>query len=412
MNDNQVNDIVHAYFGDVPSPVVMINCAELLGILDVVFVTWPYQLLRAREPVTGRAIVIDWRDGVYYVSSPWMEDRVRKFQHSVDVACWLVVEFSWAFLEDNPELLCLHCASVEISGRLIVMPNQYKAGKSVLSACLAARGHRVFGDDILPVGVAKDGSITGMSTGVAPRLRLPLPTDLHVDDIKFLTSSLAEASNRYVYLRLSEKILAHRNEVLNIGSIILLERSDDEAVRLEPINKAEVLQAAIWQNFSRQLPSVTILNILRSLVEGTEHYRLHYSNAGEAADCLSSAFKTWRLPIPVVKPINNVPQPSSRAGRHTTIEEQDPVMARTVGVFEYQVEDDSFLASPLGASIFRLNLLASAVWRLLETPMRPSELLDIVCLAFPEEDGGRIRRDIMNLLTSLSIEHFIQVADQ
>ena len=53
------------------------------------------------------------------------------------------------YLAENPELLCMHGAAVKIGNALVCFPARFRAGKSTLMACLAARGHQVFADDVL-----------------------------------------------------------------------------------------------------------------------------------------------------------------------------------------------------------------------------------------------------------------------
>jgi hypothetical protein len=339
-----------------------------------------------------------------------MAEKYRDLEHPVDVACWLVVELSWAYLEQYPETLCLHCAGVEIAGRLVLLPNQYRAGKSMLSACLAARGQRVFGDDIIPVAIGDGSEILGVSTGVAPRLRIPVPTDIASSDNEFIRGHMGKASHRYAYLDLEGNLLARRGHNCPIGAIVLLHREEDATACLEPVSTADVLQAAIWQNFSRQMPSMNILNVFRSLVNGAEHYKLRYSSASDAADCLISAFSSWQHPAPLVQPLELAIHRERASGRTATLE-SDQLISRAAYVFEYEADGNSFLASPASASIFRLNLLASAIWKLLETPIRPTEVVEIVQVAFPNEDRDTVRHDILGLMKSLVDGNFIEFHD-
>ena len=60
------------------------------------------------------------------------------------------VLFDW-FLAANPRHLCLHAAAVRIGESLICFPSVQRAGKSTLCVALAARGHTMYCDDVLPV---------------------------------------------------------------------------------------------------------------------------------------------------------------------------------------------------------------------------------------------------------------------
>src|SRR6266700_2611993 len=60
------------------------------------------------------------------------------------------VLFDW-FLKASPRHLCLHGAAVRIGGGLVCFPSVQKTGKSTLCVALAARGHTVYGDDVLAI---------------------------------------------------------------------------------------------------------------------------------------------------------------------------------------------------------------------------------------------------------------------
>jgi len=155
---------------------------------------------------------------------------------------------------------------------------------------------------------------------------------------------------------------------------------------------------------------MNILNVFRSLVDGTEHYKLRYSSASDAADCLISAFSSWQQPVPLVQPVEQAIHSERASGRTATLE-SNQLVRRATHVFECEADGNSFLASPASASIFRLNLLASAIWRLLETPMRLTEVVEIVQAAFPDQDSNTVRLDVLGLIKSLVDGNFIELHD-
>jgi hypothetical protein len=137
---------------------------------------------------------------------------------------------------------------------------------------------------------------------------------------------------------------------------------------------------------------------------------LRYSSASDAADCLISAFSSWQHPAPLVQPLEQAMHSGRASGRTATLE-SDLLISRATYVFEYEADGNSFLASPASASIFRLNLLASAIWKLLETPIRPTEVVEIVQVAFPDEDRDTVRHDILGLMKLLVDGNFIEFHD-
>jgi hypothetical protein len=165
-------------FQDISTPVVTRGCDELPAVITRVMRTWTFEQTGPKTPATPRLIEIERSPEGYRMTSPWLRQPLTR-RDPVDLVCALVIELIWAYLEDHPASLCLHGAAAEFAGRLVVFPNKYRAGKSLLTGCLAASGHRVFTDDILPVEVTgSDRTICGVATGIAPRLRLPLPEAL------------------------------------------------------------------------------------------------------------------------------------------------------------------------------------------------------------------------------------------
>jgi hypothetical protein len=82
-----------------------------------------------------------------------------------------MVSLAEALVSENPDRLCFHGGAALFGERLAIFPGRSRAGKSTMIARLAAGGHTVFGDDILPLDEVGDG----LALGVAPRLRLRLP---------------------------------------------------------------------------------------------------------------------------------------------------------------------------------------------------------------------------------------------
>lgn len=72
----------------------------------------------------------------------------------------------------------------------------------------------------------------------------------------------------------------------------------------------------------------------------------------------------------------------------------DHAVARTVG-------GEIFLAAPDEGSIHALNAMASAIWRVLETPRTLGELCSLFAAAFPDAGEQRIRADLTALLLTL-----------
>lgn len=75
-------------------------------------------------------------------------------------------------------------------------------------------------------------------------------------------------------------------------------------------------------------------------------------------------------------------------------ERSDDAVVRVVG-------DDIFLAAPSEGTIHALNPMASAVWRVLETPRTFQELCVLFETAFPDAGPRQMRDNLRDLLMTL-----------
>lgn len=130
-------------FTGTAAPVELSGCPELRGYIRSILPHWPAEESRAREGCVPPFLTIDKADGKYRLSSVFME-REKSYRDLVDAVCSLVVELAWASLRSNPDWLCVHGAAVEFDGRLVLFPSARKAGKSTLTACLAAARNQIF----------------------------------------------------------------------------------------------------------------------------------------------------------------------------------------------------------------------------------------------------------------------------
>ena len=181
------------YFEGLSDVVEIVNCDQLLKHFPIIFPGWRiHPIALASEPpvlsLVGKA------DG-YHLSGSFVDETVVR-RDEADVLCGFVAELLRATVLNNDHQLCLHGASVVINGRLVVFPSVYRAGKSVLSACLSASGKTLFGDDVLPIDLQ---SGEGIAPGLALRLRLPLPDNLTSAERGFINSRLYLKGKRYGY---------------------------------------------------------------------------------------------------------------------------------------------------------------------------------------------------------------------
>jgi len=271
-------------FNGITRPIALVGCTNLLELFPKVFQGWHYS---SRETAsTLPVITLRKESNTYSLEAAWLKYSIYS-NNSIDIVCVFIAELSQAYIRCNPHLLCLHAAAAEFLGRLVIFPNKYRTGKSLLSACLAARGTRIFSDDVLPIDM--DNGL-GHAPGFQPRLRLPLPRDLSSSTLKFLHDHRGPESDHYTYLNFSEKELAPKDLKLPIGAFVVLERSIGVKAQLCAIPADLVLRDVIWQNFARGTDSANILQRLDSVVARAQCYRLTYTHAEEAAAVLGIPF--------------------------------------------------------------------------------------------------------------------------
>lgn len=84
---------------------------------------------------------------------------------------------------------------------------------------------------------------------------------------------------------------------------------------------------------------------------------------------------------------------------------------RADGVSENPMGDDLFLVAPTSGEIVHLDQMAAAVWRLLETPCRRSDMAAVFAEAFPDTPTDSLSADLQMALQTLIAADLLQVID-
>lgn len=227
-------------FPNLSRPIVLRDCEDLHRHLTLIFGGWAIDSIDDDQaPLVS---VSRLGNGRYRVEAAWL-DEGAEFDDPVDTLCSLVAKVVRAWTMEQDDLLFLHGASVRIGGALTVFPNRFRAGKSILTAALAARGHDVFGDDVLPIRLAEG---CGIAAGIAPRLRAPYPDKLDSATREYIETHAGLKGSRYHYLDLRQERLAALGSSAEIGAFVLLERDSGATPHLVPIPQAEVLRCVVW----------------------------------------------------------------------------------------------------------------------------------------------------------------------
>jgi len=249
----------YLYFEGLDGPLYLLGCESLIDYFQVLFPDWDYQFGSQHE---NPIISIIFDNGIYRLSTSW-QDEVKSYTDKVDVLCSLVAKLAKASSFSDLETLYLHAASVVINGRLVVFPSKYRAGKSFLTTCLTAAGCTYFGDDVFPLTL---DHCQGRSQGVAPRLRLPLPITTDSESKRFIEEYTAIRGKRYAYLDFDRQLRVARNDKLDIGAFVLLERQEGIDAQLEELPAATIFQQLIKQNFAREVDGSRILSTLSQAI--------------------------------------------------------------------------------------------------------------------------------------------------
>lgn len=279
-------------FNPFSAPVQFDDCADLIAGIRSIFLGWDITESATRgekSPVIRFRKKSDrfiWHSRHFPPPKGWRKyGRYRRIKETV--ADFHYVFFDWYTVE-RPTHFCLHCAAVEMAGKLVIFPNTRRAGKSTLVTEMARRGHRIFCDDVL---IIVPETSEGLGLGIMPRLRLPLPDNLSEEQRRFVTDNIGLHGTSTAYLNLDEMTLAAFGATAPIGAVVLLDRQDGlvEAA-FHPAGRAETLARLIYQNAPEKLSPTMIFDRLSEIVEAADLRRLYYSDLSDAADLLERAF--------------------------------------------------------------------------------------------------------------------------
>ena len=388
-------------FGEIARPVVFVDCAELLPAVQAILRGWAIEEVPRsdQEP----CITLRGDPGGYWLESDWSRAPVF-YDDQVDVVCSFVVELVWALIASQSSLLCLHAAAAAFAGKLLVFPNTYRAGKSTFTVQLAAAGVRVFADDVLPIRAPNNLAV---APGVLPRLRLPLPDAANRGFADFVQRHAGLCNQRYLYVDLDRPHLASFGETAPIGAFILLRRSKGQAASLEPMTSSEALRRVILRNFARDTAAADILDRLQNLIGSAACFKLRYSDGEAAAALLKERFGAWPAdPAPQAPAVT--PEAPPRLGATTSAARSAGHFIRNPTIVEKTVDQDLFLVNERGDSIYNLNPLGRALWRLLDEWTGQDEAIALLCAAFPEVPPQQIADDVARLMHDLADKGLIE----
>lgn len=391
------------------------DCPDFAAALRASAVDWPFRRVEAdTEPAaritkSGPSLLVHYPDEEPLPVTP------------VAAACSLMVSLAEALVAENPDRLCFHGGAVLFGGRLVIFPGRSHAGKSTLIARLAAGGHTVFGDDILPLDEVGDG----LAMGVAPRLRLPLPAGASEAFRGFVAAHAGAADGRYHYLALPEGRLARRGATAPLGAVVLLDRRPAGPAAMHEAPGRLALKLLARQSVLGTDDARPSLARMHAIVQRLPCFVLSYADLEEAAALLEAAFAGWPARL---KPS---PLPDEAALTRRLLEGDEPGgdgeapgepyggyrsgmrLVRDPAVALRAVGGEAFLAGAGGtAAIHHLNPVGTGIWNLLEHPTDEIEAAHALAVAFPDVDPQLIARDVAALFADLHASGFAVEAAQ
>ena len=392
-------------FSGTDGPVLFDDVDDVIDFLPDIFCNWPFE--EVEPPDNSFCLTLSRQAGKFQFSSD-IYDLSKSVSDPLNAACTLLAELAWARIRKDESLLCFHGAAVEVDGSLVLFPNKRRAGKSTLTACLAAQGFRVFTDDYLPLLLSESGALLGLANGAAPRLRLPLPEEFSPDILDWIDRHAGPSNRQYLYLHLTEGQLADHGEALPISRIILLERSDDAGLSLSPVGAAEVLRRLIFQNFSRSMNPARVLAMINAMVETSECLQLDYSSGEEAAAFLKEWFTGNRAQTTATANIRTMPEE-----KLAVLTTSDAVLTaspyrRNSSNFDVRYGDEVFAACSDGPGLHHFEGVTTGIWNMLSDPSTQAEITEALCAAFPDEPADRVSQGVTEIMQAMLKHRLIE----
>ncbi len=388
---------LHVLFEGLSRPVTFAGAAAtLLERVAELTRGWPYRTLDSRDEEMPDAAVVVGREGASFrIDAPWLPQPVIE-RSALRAAANLAVDLIEAYLADRPSALGLHCGAAAFDGRLVLFPSRARAGKSTLMVRLAAGGVPVFTDDVL---VLCNGDRDGLSLGMLPRLRLPIPAQAGTPFKAFVRSCRGPHDRDYRYVSMPPALAPRYGRVAPVGAIVLLDRVRDGPAELRPASRGDGLQELIGQNLSATVRSSDAVARLAALMERVPCLSLRYATLDDAFDLLQQRFAKGdgyavaRHATNVTSPqVGAAPAPEAGPG---------PRYRRARDVAVHAIDAERFLVHAETEAVFRLNPVAAGLWQLLSQPASVADAVSILHGAFPDRDLRQIEHDVATLFDAL-----------
>lgn len=383
-------------FESVTRPVLLEQGLKVLPPLARAFANWPHREV-AQDGSPDALINVLLQGDRYVLQAPWLEEPAT-FEDPVALADGMVPAVQRAWLRERHAALWINGAAVEIASELVVLLGGRRSGKSLVAACFALGGNRLFADGLLPV-LPEDKA--GLSLGLAPRIRLPLPPGLSWSVRSTMEMQKVSGNSALFHLNPGKDKMARFCEKAPIRAFVLLDRVDGAAAALRAARHSTILKRLVLSSGSERLDALAVLRGLQSLVADAACYRLTYSDAEAARATLRGRFAMW--PVSTIER-DGGQSDANEAERRKPTPPRVPagrLFRRPDGVYERLVDGDLFLVDRGGNTIYHLNGVGAGLWSLLGDSHGLDDVIDVLGDAFPYMDRVTLEDDVQALLGDL-----------
>ena len=405
------------YFNELSKPVFFENCPKLFQEIQHFFYLWSFQEKKISSIIPKNGFLIQGIENEqkgYKIHTLW-NNKISYEPTISSLLCNFSIELILAFCQEHSDILCIHAAAIQIKNNTILILGNNKSGKSTLISTIMAHGAKNLGDDL--IGITPQREV--YCFGIPPRLRLPLPKSILLENF----SSLYHGNNDefYQYLYPPKHISSSFGITNTITHIIMLERNTENSAQLLSLTKeislSEILTHYILLNQNAQ----KIFQQATKLIENLPSFSFNYSDLDAAAIYLYTFFSENSYK-------NTVPYLLEQIKRYNLLKKntyqikkvkKSPLAAKykknEKNIFYIQspkiifssIYEKSFLIDKNSNAIFELNQLSEIIWKLFENPLNTKEAIDLLIEAFPNTSKTTITQDIINIFSLFKQKNFI-----
>lgn len=320
----------------------------------------------------------------YTVVSQYAEDPTPDLA-AASAVCALIADLTQDWSETNTDVIGFHGGAVEVAGKAVLFAGPARAGKTTLISRYALEPGVVFyADDVVPVN--RHGQ--AIALGVAPRLRLPIPS-VRLKRYTKLKKILGD--RRYVYF--SPPNQASYGDFAALGGLILIDRQEGAEAALYRLSHEDAIATLLQQSISSFLDADDAMRRVEELLKNLPTARLVYSDLEEAVSVLNRdlrAFFDEQLDLPdCALPVPNRLRADEAAALPSdeTVRKSDEAILRRLGA-------RSWLWLPEDGMIWELNPVSAAIWELLEIPGSAEDLAEVLAEVFSDQPIDRLTLDV------------------